>query len=317
MKYTAEELSFILYNNRSINGVVKNFIKADWNWTMISDIEMKMEYYNSIFNQRYVEIQKKEILETEEDIIIYPNAIQNLKDKILLAHKNLCGIEKEYLINRGINDNIISKWKLGGLSTITNYSDLKILNATVHPILKNLIEDGIEGGGIIIPLFESGRLINCAIRKISDVGKLKYSLACPDIDIWGIEDVKGKDIWITEGLFDMMAMNSIGLKSVSVSSAMWSGIQLYKLIESNPNSINIFCDNDNVGLRTGYILSKILNVYGIETKTFISECCKDASEMIFEKKMGLIINEVEIDEKLINKYPDNFDIVNYIKNRNF
>lgn len=316
--YTSDELSFILYNNRSVNGVVKNFIDPKWNWIMISDIEMKIDYHNSIFHkQRYVEVPRAELKETEEDIIVTPNAIQNLKDKIFLANINLSGNEKEFLLNRGIGDNIINKWKLGGLSNITEYDDLKILNSTVHPVLSDIIEDGSEGGGVIIPLFSSGELINCAIRKISDVGKLKYSLACPDVDIWGIEGIEGKDIWITEGLFDMMALDSIGIKCVSVSSAMWLAIQIYKLIKANPSSVTIFCDNDNVGLRTGYILKEILEVYGIETKTVISECCKDAAEMIFEKKMKLNVKEIEINTDLVKQYPDNFNIVNYIKNRKF
>ncbi len=36
--YTIEELSFILYNNRSVNGVVKNFIPKDINPFKLNDI---------------------------------------------------------------------------------------------------------------------------------------------------------------------------------------------------------------------------------------------------------------------------------------
>lgn len=204
------------------------------------------------------------------------------------------------------------------MSLITDYKDLEILNATCHPVLKPILEDGLEDGGIIIPLFRDDLLINCAIRKLSDIGKLKYSLACPDIDVWGLDDIEGEEVWITEGLFDMMALRSIGLKSVSVSSAMWSGIQLYKLLEKKPKSIIIFCDNDNVGLKTGLILHKFFNINGIYNKTVISSGSKDASEHVFQNKLGLDdIKDIRITMDMIDNLEDNYNFIKYLKNRKF
>lgn len=319
MKYTIEDLSFILYNNRSVNGVVKNFIPKNINPFKLNDIENKLDHYKKIFNnQKFVEINRNEIDENCEDINVLPIDIQNLTDVIKSSNLNLSGKELEYLLNRGIPQNIINQWCIGGISSITDYKYLEILNATCHPVLKPILEDGLEGGGIIIPLFKDDKLVNCAIRKISDIGKLKYSLGCPDIDVWGLEDIEGEEVWITEGLFDMMALRSIGLKSVSVSSAMWSGIQLYKLLEKKPKSIIIFCDNDNVGLKTGLILHKFFNISGIQNKTVISKNSKDASEHILENKLGLNdIQDIRITMDMIDSLEDNFNFIKYLKNRKF
>jgi hypothetical protein len=316
MNYTIEELSFILYNNRSVNGVVKNFIPKDIDALKLIKIENVLNHFQSIFNEKkFVEINRKEIDESSTDIDVYPQDIHQLTNKINFEFNE---VELNFLLQRGINQDIINQYKLSGLSSIKDYNDLVILNATCHPVLKPIIEDGLEGGGILIPLFKDDILINCAIRKLSDVGKLKYSLSCPDIDVWGLDDIENEEIYITEGLFDMMALRSIGLKAVSVSSAMWSGIQLYKLIEKNPGSIIIFCDNDSVGLKTGFILHKFFNVNGILNKTVISNQYKDASEHIFQNNLGLHdIIDININMDMIDNMEDNFNFLKYLKNRKF
>jgi hypothetical protein len=59
----------------------------------------------------------------------------------------------------------------------------------------------------------------------------------------GLDDIhQGDEVWMCEGLFDMMVLRSIGLKAVSCSSAMWPSIQLYFLLDKKPGSINILCE---------------------------------------------------------------------------
>lgn len=315
--YTTFDLSFILFNNRSIKGVVKNFIPKNLNASTISKIESQIEFFQKAFSsQKFVEIDRSEFDMNAEDIYTFPEDISKLTNKILTA--NLSNVELTYLQNRGVDDKTISNWKIVGLSAITDYKDLEVLNATCHPLLKKLFDDGIDGGGIVIPLFKDNVLINCAIRKISDIGKLKYSLACPDIDVWGIDDIENEEVWITEGLFDMMALRSIGIKSASVSSAMWSAIQLKKLMDASPKSIVIFCDNDNVGLKIGFILSRFFGINGIKYKTVISKISKDAASHIFELKGGMNnIEEINITIDTVDNAVETFNFVNYLKSRNF
>jgi len=312
--YSTEDLSFIIYNNRSIDGVVKNFIPDDIDAMELIQIENILDHINNIFDQKFIEISKNDINIDVEDIHVYPNDINNLTNKVL--ESNLSDVELDFLLQRGITHDIIKKWNLKGLSSIVDHRDLEKLNATCHPALSKVLEDGLQGGGIIIPLLKNGILLNCAIRKISDIGKLKYTLACPDVDVWGLDDIENEEIYITEGLFDMMALRSIGYKAVSVSSAMWSGIQLYRLLKKNPKSIIIFCDNDNVGVKTGFTLNKFFNIYGINNKTVISKY-KDASDHIFQNKLGIDqIHDIDININMIQQ-GDNFNFLDYLKNRKF
>ena len=320
MNYSDQELGFILYNNRSVNGVVSNFIPKEIDGYKLIKIEEQLDWCKSIYekNDKFIEIEKNQLDLNSNDINLTPDELSNLQEEIL--NSKLSDAEHNYLTKRGINEEVIKKYELRGLSNIINNDTLIKLNATCHPILKNILSDGIEGGGIIIPYIENNKLLNCAIRKLSDVGKLKYSLSCPDIDVWGIDDINVNDTWICEGLFDMMALRSINKKAISVSSAMWSGIQIYKLLEKNPKSINIFCDNDRVGLKTGCILKRFFTINEIETKTYISQSSKDASESIFEKKLKFEkdIIEIKITKEMINnKQDDSFNFLRYLKTRKF
>ena len=321
MKWNPHQLAFILYNNRSVESVVSNFIPSNIDGIKLTKLESKLDWSKSFYesNQRFVEIESNKLDLEADDITVKPEDIQSLTHIISQSHNQLSGVELEYLLNRGITKDIINQYKIGGLSSIKEYSHLVSLNATCHPVLKPVLEDGIEGGGIIIPLFENGKLINCAIRKLSDIGKLKYSLACPDIPVWGLDDInEGDEVWICEGLFDMMALRSLGLKAVSVSSAMWSGIQLYFLLEKSPGFLHILCDGDQVGMKTGAILSRFFNIHGLRNLTYLCESGKDAAEIIFEKGLDLSdIKPVKITTEMIGKQDDSFNFLKYLENRKF
>ena len=321
MKWSNQDLAFILYNNRSVEGVVQHFFPKNVDPFKLMNLEKKLDWSKYFYenNQRFVEIESNRLNLDGDDVIIKPEDIDSLTEIVLQSHNELSGFELEYLLNRGITEDIIQQYKIGGLSSIKEYNHLVILNATCHPVLNPVLEDGIEGGGIIIPLYENGRLVNCAIRKLSDIGKLKYSLACPDIPVWGLDDIEVEDeIWICEGLFDMMALRSEGKKVVSVSSAMWSGPQLYFLLEKNPGFINILCDKDQVGMKTGAILTRFFNVEGIKSKTWICKSGKDAAEVIFERHIGFSdIELITITKEMIGKQDDSFNFLKYLENRKF
>lgn len=320
--WTNEELAFILYNNRSVKGVVTNFIDKSINPITLIKIEDTLEKWRNHYSndKRMVEVNKKELLLNSEDLIVTKDDLKSLtqlvKENIGIFNES----EYEFLINRGIGDETILKWSILGLSSIKNRKDLEILGATCHPILSKVLDDGIENGGIMIPLFEDGQLINCAIRKINSSKSLKYGLSCPDVPIWGLDILnEGDEIWITEGLFDMMALVKMGKKAISCSSAMWTGLQLYKLIEKEPKTVNIFSDNDQVGIRTSVILKNLLNEYNIDCNIYISHLAKDAAEHIFQKERYLSdLTELKKPEELLkNKYDDSFDFLKHLKNRKY
>lgn len=320
--YTKEELGFILYNNRSVKGAVNNFITNDINPFRLIKIENDFEKCKSSINNnnKMVEIKIDELDVESNDININPKQLEELtnliKDNIGKFDKS----ELDYLTNRGISENIISKWYLLGLSNIKVRRDLEILGATCHPILRKVLTDGIENGGILIPLFKGDKLINCAVRKINSSKSLKYSLACPDVPVWGLDKlIKGDEVWLTEGLFDLMALEEMGKKPVSCSSAMWSGLQLYQLLEKKPSTINIFSDNDEVGLRTSGILKSFFEMNNINCKIFISSFAKDPAEHYFQKNKNIsdLIEVDHIEDLIENKSDNSFDFIKHLVNRNY
>ncbi len=100
---------------------------------------------------------------------------------------------------------------------------------------------------------------------------------------------------------------------------MWSGIQLYQLLEKKPSSIIIVSDNDEVGLRTSSMLRDLFNTYHIDSKTLISKVSKDPAEHYFQKGKGLEdFEEIKITKDMIKFKNDNsFNFINHLKNRKF
>jgi hypothetical protein len=322
MKYSLKELGFILYNNRSTELVNKFLTKKMNPFTLIKiEKELKSSKEKFVNDSRMVEVHRHELIMDADDIIYTPEDLESLTELFEKNVNKFSEDEYDYLIKRGIKDSLINKKKLFGLSQINDEEILKIMGATTHPVLENVLTDGIELGGIVIPLFEDGKLTNCAVRKIAientDKKSLKYTLACPDIPVWGLDNIEiGDEIWLTEGIFDMFAVQKIGHKCVSSSSAMWSGIQIYKVLEKKPKKINIFSDDDVVGIRTSLILKDLFNSFDIYCEVYKSKNAKDASEHIFQKKQDLgSIIEVTEDDILLGVDDESFDFLNHLKNR--
>ena len=319
--YTNEELGFILYNNRSVKGVVSNFLPK-FNPMKLMKIESQFSKCKEMFNNdnRMVEINIDELDTKVEDIIITPDDLASLTDLIKENIGSLNTNEFEYLENRGFGEKTILDWDILGLSNIKEMRHHEILGSTCHPILKKIMIDGIENGGILIPLFEDDVLVNCSVRKINSSKSLKYSLACPDVPVWGLDRFgKGQEIWITEGIFDMMAIFNLGKKSVSCSSGMWSGLQLYKVLEKEPSSIVVFADNDSVGLRTSAILKEFFTMNHIPTRIVISKIAKDPAEHYFQKNQTLDnLLEIDVTLDMIEEHKDDvFNFLRHMKNRKY
>lgn len=315
-----KDYPFILYNNRSIKGVVQNFINfKNIDSNKLIEIEKRLDNIQSIYNQgKTIGIDQKDLNINCNDINYSLKDLNSLTTKMNNAY--LTKSDNDWLNNRGITDDIIKHLNLKSLSCFKNRKDLETLGATVHPLLSTILEDGIEEGGIIIPLYENNLLVNCTIRKLSDIGKLKYTQSCPDSDVWGLNNIKqNSDVWLTEGIFDMGALYKEGAPSTSVSSAMWSSIQIYKLLSKEPKNIHIFADNDQTGLRCAKILQTLFISFNINSKTYISTKCKDPAEHFLEKKLDWTdIKEISITKEMIlNKEDQIFNFTKYLKSRNF
>lgn len=308
MKYNIEEIGFILYNNRSNRNITK-FIDPNIDLIKLIEIEKKFNWSKSLYEdiERTVNININELNIESDDIEILPEQLSNL-DKLFKSNiGKFSEKELDFLSKRKIKIEMATKYKFLGLSNFKNEKELEIIGATTHPLLKGILPDGIEDGGIVQPLFVNNTIKNCSIRRISDVGKLKYTIAIPDISVWGLDEVDlNEEIWICEGILDMIALQEMDIKAISVSSAMWSTIQLYQLINKKPKNIVIFADNDRVGIKTASILNSFFNLMMIPNIVVISEIAKDAFEHFNEKGMDFTkISPIKITKDMILSMEDN------------
>ena len=315
MKYTSQELAFILYNNRSIQGVVKNFMAPfSFDYERISKIDEQLEWCQNMAGrgESTVDIPLEELLLDVPDLTVTPEDLGSVPAGVM------CETERRWLSERGITKKLIDRWGMFSASSVQpEFYDA--LGLTCHPVLKNLLLDGLDEGCVCIPLYRDGTLVNCTSRRISDVGKLKYVQAVPDVDVWGLGDITGKHVFIAEGLFDMMALRENGVVACSVSGAMWSSIQLYKLLCEKPGRVTIFADKDRTGLYSAWVLRKFLAMNGIHTNIMISTFCKDAAEHFFVEGFGWDFVEC-IDVKrddFLTMPEQSFNFIKYLKERKF
>jgi len=330
-KYTTDDLIFIVYNNRSLTNVVNNFLPkfSMMNIIHFTKIDNDFKKSHSLFDsKRSLEIDTKELELNNPDFFVTPQDIKDRTQLLLDAHNNLSGIEYEYLNKKGIPDDVIHKHKLGSMSYIKDIDDLNILGISTHPIMNKMFDGGLIGGGITIPLFDKdNNLINSSFRKISDYNKLKYTHSCPDMFVWGLDDIKENDtIWLVEGVFDKYALETQLPNStiIATSSGSISPIQYWKIISKKPGKVNFICDNDLVGFRTGLIAQKIFKKNNIECDTYYLEGSKDSNEHIFEKKRTIEdLLYVDINPEIILSKSTEYDeriplnFFNYLKNRTF
>ena len=168
MEYNSSEINFIIYNNRSTD-LVSKFFKPDINFHEFLDFEKKFRFLaNLTKNEPIFDIDIGELNLEDDDIIYNIEDLNEQKDLILEASKIIKDYkEYQYLIDRGITDEIIEKYKIGSLSYIKDRKSLTILGITHHPLLTKLFEEGIEEGGILIPYFDNDdNLINCCCRRL-------------------------------------------------------------------------------------------------------------------------------------------------------
>jgi DNA-dependent RNA polymerase auxiliary subunit epsilon len=328
--YSKSDINFILYNNRSVNGTVKNFL-SEFNFNgeyIIALDDMLSKYKRKWKKWKTTIIETTKLNLKSNDITITSADIKKLTPNILKSHNELLNnskykFELNWILNRGFTTDIIKKWQLGSLQYLLDTCskrELEILGITTHPLLTNLLNTDISGGGIVIPYFKNNKLLNCTIRRISDTGKLKYTQAIPDISIYGLNKCKNYDtIYITEGIFDAIALHEQEKCAVSASSAVWSSLELYQLLETDVKNIIIFSDNDKVGLSSAAILYDLLSFFDINVSVITSDKCKDACEHFLTNNYTFDdISEIKITDELINSKDEvKFNLVEYLQNRKF
>lgn len=315
--YTTEQINHIIYNNRTFEGTTQNFLPKlnNFDVMLLLEIEKQMNFANRIINKdKVILIDESKLDLDKEDINLLPHELYSLK----VSSRNFSKEERELLDRKKIPKHIIEQYDISPLSQFKDQETLRKLGVTTHPIFERLLGNEISEG-LIIPLYEDGKLINTAIRKTTDITKLKYGISVPSIDLWGDKEWEGEELSMTEGLFDMMALREEGLKCVSSSSGSINDFQYFKIIKGKPKRVNIFVDNDSSGYSSAFKAQKVLGLNGIPSTTYASTKAKDMAEHFFEMKLGWdYIKEINITMDMIENGKDNiFDFLKYLENRKF
>jgi hypothetical protein len=314
--YTAEQINHIIYNNRSYEGVTKNFMpKLEFNEiNLLLEIGNQLKFVNKIVNKNSSIIIEKEKLDLYlPDVEIFPEQLENIK----ISSRDFNETELKLLKKKCISNHIIEQYDISTLSQFKDVETLKILGVTTHPMIERLIGNGISDG-LIIPLYNDGKLINTVFRKTNESTKLKYGISVPSINFWGDVILEGDEIWLCEGLFDMMALREQGKKCISASSCALNDFQYFKIVSKRPKLVNIFTDNDVSGYRSSMKSQKIFGLNDIQSKVFSSTKAKDAGEHFFELNLDWnTIEEIRITSEMINRDDDVVDFLKYLEERKF
>jgi hypothetical protein len=314
--YSVEQINYILYNNRTYENVVKNFmpdIKYE-DMNLLLEIGNQLKFVNKLINKSSSVIIDKSKLDLNAiDIELYPNQIENIK----ISSRDFNQNEIDLINKKKIPKEIIEIYDISPLSQFKDNDILNKLGVTTHPILETLIGNGISDG-LIIPLYNDGKLINTVFRKINEVTRLKYGITVPSLNFWGDVILENKEIWLCEGLFDMMAIKYNGKQCISASSCNLNDFHYFQIIKNKPKSVNIFTDNDISGYKSALKSKKLFGLNGIESHIFSSKNAKDAAEHFFELELNWdLVDEIQITNDMINREEDIHDIIKYIENRNF
>ena len=315
MNYTIEQINHIIYNNRSYEGVVKNFMpKLDFREIqLLLEIDKQLKFVNKLVSKNTSIIIDKERLELDKtDVELFPNQLENIK----ISSRNFNEDEKKILESKKIPQHIIDQYDISPLSQF-DLETLELLGVKTHPIMEKLIGDGISYG-LIIPLYKDDKLINTVFRKTESITKLKYGITVPSLDLWGDDKYENEEVWVCEGLFDMMALREQGVKCVSASSCSLNDFQYFRIIKNKPKMVNIFTDKDVSGYRSSLKSHKLFGLNGIPSRIFSSDTSKDAAEHFFEREDGWDkIQEIKITSEMINRKDNVVDFLDYLKKREF
>ena len=296
--YTTEQINHIIYNNRTYEGVVKNFMpKLDFrDVRLLLEIDKQLKFVNKIVNKNTSIIIDSKRLELDKpDFELLPHQLRGIK----VSSRAFDNQELELLEKKKIPKDIIDQYDISPLSQL-DLQTLELLGVKTHPIMERLIGDGI-GSGLIIPLYKNGKLINSVFRKTESLTKLKYGITVPSLDLWGDEEYE--EVWLCEGLFDMMALRDQGKKCISPSSCSLNDFQYFRIIKNAPKIINIFTDKDISGYRSALKSQKMFGLNRIPSRIYCSDTSKDAAEHFFERRDGWDkIREIRITPEMMNYY---------------
>ena len=261
-----------------------------------------------------------------------------------LLNTNNPGIE--YLKNRGINDDIISHFKLG-YSSEDSTKLLKYLNQKGYTV-DDIVEAGIglnnNGfadrfyGRVIFPLTDlNGNVVAFSGRRINDEKTSKYINSNENLlfnkseCLYNYHEAKtyilqSKLVYIVEGFMDTIAFYKSNIKNVVATMGVNLSKQHIRALEKLGCKVVLSLDSDEAGQSAMFKLVETLKNTNLDVRvTGVSKGGKDLDELYnLEGEKGVrefvektySINEFKLEYKLsktnLNNYLERSELIKYV-----
>jgi len=226
----------------------------------------------------HIEIEEKEESQEEkalkderESMMIVSAFAQKYFSRFLLNENEGRTIGLSYLRERGIRDDIITKFELGycpdGKDLFTKAAEregykMEFLEKTGLTIKRDDWVRDRFGGRVIFPVHNvAGRVIAFGGRTLTNDKKVAKYLNSPESDIYhkgrtlyGINQAK-RDItrldkcYLVEGYTDVLSFHQAGIENVVASSGTSLTIEQIRLIRRFSPNITIVYDGDDAGIK--------------------------------------------------------------------
>lgn len=160
---------------------------------------------------------------------------------LVLSKYIKCKNDRQYFYQRGLSDVVIEKYKLFK----ANPKD--IFPGELLPNLSN-----IDCWEYIIPLWQDGKIVNCILRRNDDkckYGNKAYNLKSLSLTITNLDYLNCgyKLVCVTEGVFDALTLETLGLKAIALNSVNMVNKLLDKIKCEEDIKFFLFGDNDKAG----------------------------------------------------------------------
>jgi len=227
--------------------------------------------YHIELNEKEETAEEKTLKDERESMMIVSAFAQKYFSRFLLNENEGRTIGLSYLRERGIRDDIITKFELGfcpdGKDTFTKAAEregykMEFLEKTGLTIKRDDWVRDRFGGRVIFPVHNvAGRVIAFGGRTLSSDKTIAKYLNSPESDIYhkgrtlyGIYQAK-RDItrldkcYLVEGYTDVLSFHQAGIENVVASSGTSLTIDQIRLIRRFSPNITIVYDGDDAGIK--------------------------------------------------------------------
>jgi len=227
--------------------------------------------YHIELNEKEETAEEKALKDERESMMIVSAFAQKYFSRFLLNENEGRTIGLSYLRERGIRDDIITKFELGfcpdGKDTFTKAAEregykMEFLEKTGLTIKRDDWVRDRFGGRVIFPVHNvAGRVIAFGGRTLSSDKTIAKYLNSPESDIYhkgrtlyGIYQAK-RDItrldkcYLVEGYTDVLSFHQAGIENVVASSGTSLTIDQIRLIRRFSPNITIVYDGDDAGIK--------------------------------------------------------------------